>query len=293
MDYAVSDPPFLWYASASELAMHLRAWRAGFCAMDADVGRCESMPGYCHVCARTSEFAVFGGAMLGEHVSLREGMVCPQCGLNGRGRLLVHAIDVSLHSPRHAEGALLECLSPLYRCLADRIPGLQGSEFIDPVMHSGELVRFRGRSVRHESVLGLSYADASLDLIAHNDVLEHVYEVDQALRECARVLRPGGLCLFNVPYFPLIGSTQVRGRLNTDGTTEHLLEPEYHGDGIHEQGIYTFYHYGPDLMERIRDAGFAQVEIGLCQAPMWGYLSANYQYGEDGFVPPVVFRAYR
>lgn len=40
---------------------------------------------------------------------------------------------------------------------------------------------------------------ASLDVIICMSVLEHLWEPLEALRHCARIIRPGGMCLFNVP----------------------------------------------------------------------------------------------
>jgi len=39
----------------------------------------------------------------------------------------------------------------------------------------------------------------SLDLVGMTDVLEHVKDDEQAIRECLRVLKPGGLLLLTVP----------------------------------------------------------------------------------------------
>lgn len=40
---------------------------------------------------------------------------------------------------------------------------------------------------------------ASLDVILCISVLEHLWDPLTQLRECARIVRPGGVCLFNVP----------------------------------------------------------------------------------------------
>lgn len=42
-------------------------------------------------------------------------------------------------------------------------------------------------------------ASASLDIVLCISVLEHLWDPVAALRECFRIVRPGGLCLFNVP----------------------------------------------------------------------------------------------
>lgn len=75
----------------------------------------------------------------------------------------------------------------LHRHLA-RCPGLRHSEYgsRDPQVPSEDLTR-------------LSYADASFDLVITADKLEHVPDIDLALRETYRVLRLGGAHVFSVP----------------------------------------------------------------------------------------------
>lgn len=44
------------------------------------------------------------------------------------------------------------------------------------------------------------YSDCVFDSVFHTETLEHVIEPSDFLRECARVLRPGGETLFTVPF---------------------------------------------------------------------------------------------
>jgi 2-polyprenyl-6-hydroxyphenyl methylase/3-demethylubiquinone-9 3-methyltransferase len=56
-----------------------------------------------------------------------------------------------------------------------------------------------GRAIRYDTGVGeaLPYGDAAFDAVVSVDVLEHVSDLAQVIREVARVLRPGGLFLFD------------------------------------------------------------------------------------------------
>lgn len=61
----------------------------------------------------------------------------------------------------------------------------------------------RRRYPRVEMVRGnlasLPFPDASFDLIVNSQVIEHLWDQEQFLRECLRVLRPGGRLLVSTP----------------------------------------------------------------------------------------------
>jgi len=59
-------------------------------------------------------------------------------------------------------------------------------------------------------VCDLPFADASFDLVLATDILEHVEDDQRAVREIARVLRPGGHVLITVPAFPSLWGLQDR-----------------------------------------------------------------------------------
>lgn len=74
---------------------------------------------------------------------------------------------------------------------------------IDPAEQAIEAARGRarqtGQTIRYDVGVGesLPYARASFDLVVCVDVLEHVSDLNRVLVEVARVLRPGGLFLFD------------------------------------------------------------------------------------------------
>lgn len=58
--------------------------------------------------------------------------------------------------------------------------------------------------IRKGDALALPYADNSFDKIICSEVLEHVPEPGTALREIARVLKPGGIAVVTVPNEALV-----------------------------------------------------------------------------------------
>ena len=56
-----------------------------------------------------------------------------------------------------------------------------------------------GREIRYDTGVGedLPYADGTFDAVVSVDVLEHVSDLPRVIAEVARVLRPGGLFLFD------------------------------------------------------------------------------------------------
>lgn len=270
-------------ASLEPYRQHGEEWLAGQ----------KSSAGYCVCCQAVVAFKVAGGAMFGPRINLREGLVCPRCGLSNRSRLLYHAAIENAGRAAEAGFALLEQTTPLYHHLKARFPHLTGSEFLDPAYTSGVEYPWRGMVVRQESISALSYADASLNLIMHNDVLEHVHAYRAALQETARVLMPGGLAIFTMPFFMSRLAEAELARPLPDGSTEFLGKPEYHGDGIRPEGILTYYHFGWNLLNDLRAAGFRQAEVGLYYDLFLGYSTNNHPSFDYGLMHPIVIRALR
>ena len=63
-------------------------------------------------------------------------------------------------------------------------------------------------NVHHGDVCDLPFAEASFDLVLATDILEHVADDSLAMREIARVLKPGGWALVTVPAFQSLWGLQ-------------------------------------------------------------------------------------
>ena len=60
-----------------------------------------------------------------------------------------------------------------------------------------------------------------------------------------------------MPFVEAWPETLVRARVAADGGIEHLHPAEIHGDPV-AGGVLCFYHFGWDLLDAVRAAGFAR-----------------------------------
>ena len=200
----------------------------------------------------------------------REGLACPSCRLNARQRAALGLLRDRTPDP-DARVYSTEQLSPVYLWLRRRYRRAIGSEFRpDPARLAGLtlwLARHGVReSIRDLDVTALALDSDSLDAIASFDVLEHVPDYPAALREFARCLRAGGTLVLTAPFNPHAAQTLVRARFAADGGIEHLLPPEIHGDPLSD-GVLCWYHFGWDVLELCRDAGFSEAAWHFSWAP--------------------------
>lgn len=251
----------------------------------------ESVAGWCRACARPCRFRVSPGQSAETWRSLLEGVVC-DCGLNGRMRLILAAIDVFVRGEAVRDALVLERLTPLFPHLAARIPNLTGSEYFD-FAEPGDVVDASASvRVRNESMMALSFPEASLDLVMHFDVLKHVPDWRTGLRECARVLRDGGQLLFTCPFFYTLDRNIVRAEWK-DGAIHHILPPGYHGNPVSPEGrSLVFVHPTWEVFDEMAALGFEDVRLAVHYDVGEGIVSNSCPY-PDGHVWPTVFLATR
>jgi 2-polyprenyl-6-hydroxyphenyl methylase/3-demethylubiquinone-9 3-methyltransferase len=129
---------------------------------------------------------------------------------------------------------------------------------IDPAAQAIEAARARaaqvGQEIHYDVGVGeaLPYADASFDRVVCVDVLEHVADLGQVLAEVARVLRPGGLFLYDT-----INRNPI-ARLATITVAEDLL-------GLLPKGTHD-----PEMFIKPRELTAALEQAGLVAGPQTG-----------------------
>lgn len=125
-----------------------------------------------------------------------------------------------------------------------------------------------------------TFRDGQFDLVVTQDVFEHIFRPDLAIKEIARTLRPGGATLLTVPIVMRSNPSRRRARLR-DGHVVNILEPQFHGNPVSADGALVTVDWGYDisaylqhhsglsfLVQRVEDMGqgiagdFTEVLIG-------------------------------
>jgi hypothetical protein len=197
--------------------------------------------GHCPACRQQAEFT-------SETHWLRDDLKCSRCGSIPRERAFAEVLD--RHAPGWRDQVLHEC-SPADRAISARLrrecPAYIGSQYYSDIprgqMHEG---------YRSENLEALTFADNSIDLHCHLDVLEHVNHPDRCFAEMQRTLRPGGKMIFTTPYYPEKAQTERRASYGENGETYLLFEAEYHGNPISDAGSLVTFHYGQNFGDLIR-----------------------------------------
>lgn len=179
----------------------------------------------------------------------RPAAACPSCGSLERHRLL--ALLLRVIGPRLVGATVLDIApSPHTTPLLARMPlgRLVGMDF-DPGAD--------GRSVDvRASVTDLPFADDALDFALCYHVFEHVPEDRRGMAELARVLRPSGFALVQVPWHPDRDTDEeteplpVAERLRRFGQRDHV---RYYGretfdDRLRESGLEVYRFLVRDLL---------------------------------------------
>lgn len=235
-----------------------------------DGARAFTVPGFSYPAGAMVEFLVdFQYSGTSGQVNWRERVVCPVTGLNNRMRACIHLFDMEMAVYADSRIYLTEQVTPTYRAFQQRHAGVVGSEYLGAGAERGVS---RADGVRHEDLCHLSFADASFDAIVSLDVLEHIPDFPQALRECRRCLRAGGRLMWSVPFLPHAHASVHRATVDAAGNVTHHMEPEYHGNPLGGDGILCYTHFGWDMLEHARAAGFQDAYAIAYRAPAFGYL---------------------
>jgi SAM-dependent methyltransferase len=106
---------------------------------------------------------------------------------------------------------------------------------------------------RNEDLERQTFEDEAFDLVITSDVMEHIYDPEQAFKEIHRTLKKGGAHIFSVPLINKHSKTQIWSTKGIDGKPVFQGNPEYHGNPIDAEGSPVTMHWGYDIVNYIKE----------------------------------------
>lgn len=210
--------------------------------------------GYCPICMRNVTFEANGNW-------LRDSLRCPTCknGSVPRERALALVLDEQFSNWRSLR--IHEC-SPIDRGISAKLKAEAG-DLVRTQFYPGTPLGSMQDGFRNEDLQRLTFDNDMFDLFISLDVLEHIPDPQLAFREIWRTLKPGGsmLCTWPIRKHQVPGLIR-RAVFHEDGTIEHLLEPEYHGNPVDPQGgSLVTVDYGYDVHQLISETAPFDVRV--------------------------------
>lgn len=230
------------------------------------------VPGYSYTAKKQVDFIVdFQHSGKSGRINWRERVSCPETYFNNRMRATFHLFDIEMEAYPDSKLYLTEQVTPIYTYFAGKFPSVVGSEFLGDALPFGDTNR---NGVRNENLCSLSFPNDSFDILISLDVFEHIPEYELAFQECARVLKTGGKMMWSVPFIPGSADNQIRAQIK-DREINHILPPEYHGDPLSDDGVLCFQHFGWEMLEQMRNAGFKDAYALCYHSIEFGYLGGE------------------
>ncbi|MBI5589576.1 MAG: class I SAM-dependent methyltransferase [Deltaproteobacteria bacterium] len=235
------------------------------------------VPGYCFVCGQAVSFlADYDYGFKNEDgqriPNWRECLICPGCRLNNRMRAAIHLFQELCRPWPDCSLYITEQTTPMFKWLKGAYANVIGSEFLGPEYISKSK---NTRGIRNEDLTGLSFRDEAFDFVLSFDVFEHIPNYRKAFSECRRVLKKGGVLFFTIPFDLHSARNIIRAEILPDGTTNHLMPPEYHGDPLRESGCLCFRHFGWECLDELKNEGFSEAACYLYWSREYGYLGGE------------------
>ncbi|WP_159013264.1 class I SAM-dependent methyltransferase [Acidisoma sp. S159] len=192
--------------------------------------------GTCPVCGPDAHFVAADSW-------LRDSFGCTRCHSLPRERAMISAIDMYVPNWRDL---LIHESSPVWRGasvkLHDEAKGYSFSYF-DPQRPLGG-PHFVNGAV-NQDIERMTFEDESFDMFVTQDVFEHIFRPDLAIREIERVLKPGGYYIMTVPLVNRERHSERRAELQND-SINYIKPAAFHGDPVNANGTLVTIDWGFD-----------------------------------------------
>jgi SAM-dependent methyltransferase len=196
--------------------------------------------GVCPICQRAVRFRA-------ENEWLRDSFLCDGCGSIPRERAFFSVIEMLRPNWRDLQ---IHETSPAMRAASLKLRTecqVYTYSYNNDQMTSGSIHPEEG--YRCEDIERMTFCDETFDLFLSQDVFEHIFHPDRAIKEIERVLKLGGAYIMTVPL--VMKSTESRRRASIDsaGNVIHTREPQYHGNPLDERGSLVTIDWGYDVLD--------------------------------------------
>ncbi len=207
----------------------------------------------CNVCCRNTVF-------LCDDPSDRWIRKCILCRSTPKYRAIVSVLERHLgqvlssylKNPSHAFYELTST-SPIYRCHHQRLNYVCSTYFSDKPFKK-EI----GTRVWNEDIQDTHFHAESFDVIVSSETMEHVRKPWDGFREIYRILKPGGVYCFTIPYYE---NHVTVARVDTSKTIDLDLLPRiYHQDPHHRADSLVYTDFGSDISDLLTAIGFRTTE---------------------------------
>lgn len=147
--------------------------------------------------------------------------LCPKCRSHDRERHLKLYFD-ALMMQRHITGKQVLHFAPESH-FSKYIEAAQPSKYIKADLYP------TAPDIRRVDMLATGFNTGEFDLVIANHVLEHVSDINKAMHELARIIKPGGYAVFQTPYSEVLvatfedqGIVTPEARLQAYGQEDHV-----------------------------------------------------------------------
>jgi len=216
--------------------------------------------GYCVICESETLF-------IEVQDWLRDHYICSKCKSIPRNRALINALNVFCPDWRTVVVHESSPYGPLSDYLEKNCRYYSSSHFYSDVSRGS----YKDK-IRSEDLTKLTFENESFDLFITSDVFEHIMDPELAFKEIARVLKPGGMHIFTIPWYPSKSKSVQRAKY-VNGEIAYLEKPVYHGNPITDKGSLVTYDWG-------RDFGFLIHQYSSLNTMI--FLVRNRELGLDG-----------
>lgn len=195
-------------------------------------------------------------------IDQREGLQCTYCRSNLRSQQIAQCLINTMNNRLGANAKNLSELCDMREMQTQMVAETNAAGNLHPYLSKLEGLYYSeygsyDLNIPSEDLQHLSYADNYFDLVINSDVLEHIPNIELALSEIRRVLKPEGIYIFSVPVIWSQSKSRCRARM-ANGQLTHLLPPSYHGNKDTQKNDFIVFHeFGKDFTQICKNAGFS------------------------------------